>query len=52
MWCQATFKNVKCRDKPNKEPLTLFPSVAFSIVCGFAAANQVKLSKICMYNFL
>ena len=39
MWCQSTFKNVKCRDKPNKEPLTLFPSVAFGIMCGFATAN-------------
>jgi len=41
MWCQSAFKNVKCRDKPNKEPLTLFPSVAFSFMCGFAATNQL-----------
>jgi hypothetical protein len=41
MRCHCAFKNVKCRDKPNKEPLTLFPPVAFSIICGFAAPNQL-----------
>ena len=40
MWCQSAFKNVICRDKPNKEPLTWFPAVAFSIMCGFAAPNN------------
>lgn len=41
IWCQSAFKNMKCRDKPNIESLTLFPSVAISIMCGFAAPNQL-----------